>query len=152
MKELQPDCEHRLCCRHLYNNLRKKHPGLLIREKFWFAAHASYIENFNTVMNELRTIDSEAAKWVEGVPKQLWSKHAFTGNAKTDTLLNNLCEGFNSTILEAREKAIISMAEDIRLYLMGRFQKNRTLIQQVDGVLCPVIKKRLNKEHDRSRN
>ncbi|KAH7847990.1 hypothetical protein Vadar_032494 [Vaccinium darrowii] len=78
LKELQPGCEHGLCCRHLYNNLRKKHPGLLIREKFWFAAYASYTENFNTVINELRTIDSEAAKWVEGVPKQLWSRHAFT--------------------------------------------------------------------------
>ncbi|KAH7861243.1 hypothetical protein Vadar_023663 [Vaccinium darrowii] len=125
LKELQPGYEHRLCCRHLYNNLRKKHPGLLIREKFWFAAYASYTENFNTIINELRTIDSEATKWVEG---------------------------FNSTILEAREKAIISMAEDIRLYLMGRFQKNRKLIQQVDGVLCPVIKKRLKKEHDSSQN
>ncbi|KAK9988397.1 hypothetical protein SO802_028636 [Lithocarpus litseifolius] len=34
--------ERRICCRHLYNNLRKNHPGVLIRDLFWKAAKATY--------------------------------------------------------------------------------------------------------------
>ncbi|KAH7849908.1 hypothetical protein Vadar_024820 [Vaccinium darrowii] len=146
LKDLQPSGEHRFCCRHLYNNLRKKHPGLLIKEFFWKGAYSGYEEQFKRAMTELMKVDGAAHKWVQGVPVQVWSRHAFSGNSKTDTLLNNLCEGFNSTILEAREKPIISMVEDIRIYLMLRFHKNRTLIETVEGVLCPVIQKRLNKE------
>lgn len=102
-------------------------------------------------MNELKKADANAHKWVEGVPAKVWSRHAFSGRAKTDTLLNNLCEGFNKTILEAREKPVISMVEDIRIYLMLRFQKNRGLIGKVEGVLCPVVKKRQRKETNFSR-
>ncbi|KAH7861551.1 hypothetical protein Vadar_027631 [Vaccinium darrowii] len=63
LKELQPGCEHRFCCRHLYNNFRKKHPGLLIREHFWKAAYATYPRHFERIMAELKTIDSEAVQW-----------------------------------------------------------------------------------------
>ncbi|KAH7855207.1 hypothetical protein Vadar_022329 [Vaccinium darrowii] len=146
LKDLQPNGEHRFCCRHFYNNLRKKHLGVLIKEFFWKAAYASYGKAFERCMNDLMKADGGAHKWVEGVPPHLWSRHAFSGNAKTDTLLNNLCEGFNSTILEAREKPIISMVESIRMYLMLRFQKNRGLIEKVEGVICPVIQKKLKKE------
>ena len=30
-----------LCCRHLYNNLRKSHLGVLIRDLLWKAAKAT---------------------------------------------------------------------------------------------------------------
>ncbi|KAH7840068.1 hypothetical protein Vadar_012288 [Vaccinium darrowii] len=46
LKDLQPGGEHRFCCRHLYNNLRKKHPGILIKEFFWKAAYTSYAQAF----------------------------------------------------------------------------------------------------------
>lgn len=152
IQELQPGAEHRFCCRHLYNNLRKKHPGALIHELFWKAAAATYLLAHERVMDELKSCDVEAFKWVDEVPRHKWCRHAFSGHAKTDTLLNNLCEGFNSTILEAREKPIVSMMEEIRLYLMNRFRKNRENIEKVEGDLCPVIKKRLTREQRYSAN
>ena len=29
-----PGVDHRLCVRHLYNNFKKKHPGLILRDTF----------------------------------------------------------------------------------------------------------------------
>ncbi|KAL8470907.1 hypothetical protein ACS0TY_033476 [Phlomoides rotata] len=40
-------------------------------------------------------------------------------------LLNNVCESFNSCILEARDKPIISMLEWLRQWMMTRFQECR---------------------------
>ncbi|KAH6768911.1 hypothetical protein C2S51_014247 [Perilla frutescens var. frutescens] len=59
-------------------------------------------------------------------------------------LLNNVCEVFNSTILEAREMTILTMLEWIREWLMVRFQKNRELASlKWKGRICPRIKKLL---------
>ena len=55
-----PRYEHRICCRHLYNNFKKNHPRVLIRELFWRATKATYKEEFDMVMDELKGIDADA--------------------------------------------------------------------------------------------
>ena len=39
-------------------------------------------------------------------------------------LLNNLCEIFNSKIMGARKKSLVTLLETIRRYLMIRIRKN----------------------------
>ena len=76
-------------------------------------------------MSELKKVDVGVHKWLEELPLKTWTRSKFTRNAKSDALLNNMCECFNSKIIEVREKPIISLVKDIRLYLMRRFQYNR---------------------------
>uniref|UniRef100_A0A2N9H765 CCHC-type domain-containing protein n=1 Tax=Fagus sylvatica TaxID=28930 RepID=A0A2N9H765_FAGSY len=140
-----PTQEHRSCCRHIYNNLKRRHPGILIKELFWRAAQATYIQEFEKVMSELKEVDVGAHKWLEELPLKTWTRSKFTGNAKSDALLNNMCECFNSKIIEAREKPIISLVEDIRLYLMRRFQYNREGILKIQSELCLKIRKKVFK-------
>ena len=59
-----PQYEHRICCRHLYNNLKKNHPGILIRELFWKAAKATFKAEFDRLMDELKGIDEDAHSWL----------------------------------------------------------------------------------------
>lgn len=59
-------------------------------------------------------------------------------------------ETFNSVILDARDKPIMSILEDIRTYFMGRWADNRKQIQNFQGVVLPKIKKRLEREGDDS--
>ncbi|GMY06045.1 hypothetical protein FCV25MIE_01284 [Fagus crenata] len=140
-----PTQEHRSCCRHIYNNLKRRHSGILIKELFWRAAQATYIQEFEKVISELKEVDVGAHKWLEGLPLKTWTRSKFTGNAKSDALLNNMCECFNSKIIEAREKPIISLVEDIRLYLMRKFQYNREGILKIQFELCPKIRKKIFK-------
>ncbi|KAL0421250.1 UNVERIFIED_CONTAM: hypothetical protein Slati_3147900 [Sesamum latifolium] len=58
-------------------------------------------------------------------PPTQWSRSHFKTDIKCDVLLNNCCETFNSNILEAREKPVVTMLEWIREYLMRRLQENR---------------------------
>ncbi|XP_075670028.1 uncharacterized protein LOC142639776 [Castanea sativa] len=117
--------EHRIRYRHLYNNFKKNHLGVLIRELFWRAAKATYKEEFDRVMDELKGIDADAHSWLDAHSTTKWAKHMFSEDALTDTIVNNMCGSFNSRILKFRSKPIISMLECIRLYLMTRFQENR---------------------------
>nr|POF18726.1 hypothetical protein CFP56_24954 [Quercus suber] len=70
----------------------------------------------------------------------------FRSDGQSDTILNNMCESFNSRILKFKSKPIITMLKCIRLYLMTRFQANRQLIMKVESELCPKIRKRLYME------
>ncbi|MBA0730648.1 hypothetical protein Golax_022594 [Gossypium laxum] len=46
---------------------------------------------------------------------------------KSDIVGNNLCEAFNSRIVEAKFKSIIKVLEDIRTKMMNRIVQKRKL-------------------------
>ncbi|PHT87161.1 hypothetical protein T459_09267 [Capsicum annuum] len=49
-----------------------------------------------------------------------WCRAYLKTHSKCDIIKNNMCETFNSWILAARHKSIITMLEDIRHQLMNR--------------------------------
>ena len=104
-----PQYEHRICCRYLYNNLRKNHPGVLIRKLFWKATKATYKAEFDRMMDELKGIDEDAYSWLQAHSTTIWARHMFSEDRLSDTVLNNICESFNSRILKFRYKPIITM-------------------------------------------
>ena len=109
-----PHYEHIICCRHLYNNLRKhnlrkQHPGLLIRDLFWRAEKATYAQEFERLMNEMKDVDEGEYFWLKGNTTTKWARNMFRSDGLTNTILNNVCESFNSRILKFRGKPIISM-------------------------------------------
>ena len=62
------------------------------------------------MMDELKGIDVDAHGWLDAHSTTTWAKHMFSEDALTDTIVNNMCESFNSRILKFRSKPIISMA------------------------------------------
>lgn len=61
----------------------------------------------------MKTDSIGAYEWVEQLPPKTWVKVFFSDFPKCDILLNNICEVFNSYILEARELPIYSMLDNI---------------------------------------
>ena len=92
-----------ICYRHLYNNLRKNHPGVLIRDLFWKTA------NYERAMNELKEVDEDAFKWLQSHSTTIYVRHMFKSDGQSDTILNNICESFNSVIVKFMSKLIITM-------------------------------------------
>ena len=104
-----PEYEHKICCIHFYNNLRKNHPSVLIRKLFWKAAKAIYKAEFDRLMDELKGIDEDAYSWLQDHSTTIWARHMFGEDGFSDIVLNNMCESFNSRILTFRYKPIITM-------------------------------------------
>ncbi|KAG8364970.1 hypothetical protein BUALT_Bualt18G0053900 [Buddleja alternifolia] len=126
--KLLPNSEHRFCLRHMYNNFKKDHKGLALKDMVWKAATAARIR-----------------------PAVNWAKSHFSTWPKSDMLLNNLCESFNSVILKARDKPIIMMLETIRLILMKRIHHQRDTILKSKGEICPKVQKILEQNKRKSR-
>ncbi|CAL8081848.1 unnamed protein product [Prunus armeniaca] len=78
-------------------------------------------------MEKMKVQDNEAYKWLLRRPPKNWSRSHFDEHYKYDILLNNLCETFNSCILEARDKVILTRLERIRTYVMLRMCERRTV-------------------------
>ena len=100
----------------------------------------------------MASIDIYAAKWFDDKPPSQWSRAYFSTYPKCDILLNNVCECFNSKILDAREKPIIEILELLRLYMMQRMQQNRDLAQQrwKDYMYYPRIVERIEKRMEKA--
>ncbi|RDX79885.1 hypothetical protein CR513_39636, partial [Mucuna pruriens] len=90
-------------------NRKKFGGGTLMRDLIMGAAKATYFKTWEDKMMQLKEIDQKAYEWLVVVPKRIWCKHAFSSYSRCDVLMNNLSESFNSTILLARDKPIITM-------------------------------------------
>lgn len=126
LDELCPNLEHRCCVRHLYNNFKLKHKGLELKEKMYECARETIVAEFEEQMKEMKKLDRDVFNWFADKPQRQWSKSHFDTFAKSDMLLNNLCESFNVMILDARDKPILTMLERIRCKLMIRLHVNKT--------------------------
>ncbi|KAG8370535.1 hypothetical protein BUALT_Bualt14G0127100 [Buddleja alternifolia] len=149
--ELLPDIEHRFCVRHMYNNFKKEHSGLALKDRVWNLARASTINQFNFQMDSLKDLDEGAHQWLSEVLPTHWSRSHFRTSPKCDILLNNLCESFNSGILEGRNKPFLNMVEALRVYLMKRLQSKRDCMAKWTGDICLKILKRMEKLKDATR-
>ncbi|KAK6779816.1 hypothetical protein RDI58_022000 [Solanum bulbocastanum] len=130
------------CVRHLHSNFKRDgFGGNTLRNVLWKAASATTVRWFDERMVEIFDLDPEAAIWLRDKSPSEWSKSHFCEDVKCDTLVNNICECFNSMILDARDKPIITLLEKIRYMLMTRMQTNRDKSAKWSSDdICPRIK------------
>ncbi|KAI5327669.1 hypothetical protein L3X38_027065 [Prunus dulcis] len=146
VEALKPDVEHRHCIRHLHNNFKlAEHDSLALKQRLWAAARSTTLPWWEVEMDNIMEISAPAHAWLQDRPAIHWSRSHFTTGPKCDILLNNLCECFNSAILEARDKPIITMVERIRTNLMLRVarQKEVKQTQRVGPRIFQIIEKNL---------
>ena len=111
--------------RHIYVNFKNKFPELFFKQKLWGATRVTTVEEFNREIGMLKEANILAYQWLSANAISEWSRSAFREGPKCDILLNNLCKSFNSTILSAREKCILTMLEQLSEYLMCRMASKR---------------------------
>ncbi|XP_027082435.1 uncharacterized protein [Coffea arabica] len=128
--------------KHMYRNFKKKHPGKALKGMLQSTVRSSTIEMYKKAAEDLKEYDSEAYKWMEKAPHPMhWCKAYFSPHTKCDMIVNNLCESFNSHILEARDKPIISLLQKARELMMERIQKRKAAMTRYPHSTGPLIRK-----------
>ncbi|KAK8583429.1 hypothetical protein V6N13_022135 [Hibiscus sabdariffa] len=89
--------------------------------------------------------DELVAKDLKSKSPKHWTKAFFGCHSKCDMVDNNICEAFNSSILEARYKSIITMLEEIRVKLMTRIVDKRKFCESWKHNYGPLVKKKFDK-------
>ncbi|XP_030525043.2 uncharacterized protein LOC115737179 [Rhodamnia argentea] len=140
LANLMPEVEHIFCLRHLYENFRLRHKGMELKRLVWKATMATRVCDFNLAMEELKAVNEKAHDWLSQRPPVQWSKSHFGTSSKCDASLNNRCESFNKSIIDAGDKPIITLVEAIRVQLMERIHKQKDGLANYNGVICPKIR------------
>ncbi|XP_039687921.1 uncharacterized protein [Medicago truncatula] len=137
--------EHRLCVRHLYGNWRKRHAGEKLKEALWKAARACTMPEFNKAMEDLKRLSVPAWEEMRQYAAGMWSRAGYSTHTNCDLQVNNMCEAFNSAILELRDLPIISLVEGLKFYITNRIVKLRDYMLRYEGEICPMIRKIVEK-------
>ena len=137
--------EHRLCVRHLYGNWRKRFAGEQLKEALWRAARANTMPEFNRAMDHLKMLSVPAWEEMRQYAPGMWSRAGYSTHTNCDLQVNNMCEAFNSTILDLRDLPIISLVEGLKFYITNRIVKLRDYMLRYQGDICPMIRKIVEK-------
>ncbi|GKC62956.1 mutator type transposase [Tanacetum coccineum] len=107
----------------------------------WNAAKSTSEGEFKKKMGELNSFNSDAYDWLMKILLEQWSRAHFSGRAKFDLLINNICEVFNRQLVDGRDQPIITCLEYIREYLMKRIVVVQKVIAKTVGPRIPSVTK-----------
>ncbi|CAK8576981.1 unnamed protein product [Lathyrus sativus] len=88
----------------------------------WRATTASHVNSSEKIMFQIKGVNEVAFKHLINIPPRFWSKSRFGTSISCDTLANNMSEAFNPVFIATRAKAIVTTLEEIRVYLMQRWE------------------------------
>lgn len=91
----------------------------------WVAAACYSRSKHLEHIEELKKIKLEAFNYMNQIDKYAWCISYFTTHSKVYLIVNNLSERFNSTILEARSKQIVTTFEIIKRKMMDNMKLKR---------------------------
>ncbi|GJU77539.1 putative ribonuclease H-like domain-containing protein [Tanacetum coccineum] len=77
------------------------------------SASATSVKEFEKCMLEPKKMNLKAHEWLKKIPPEHWARSYFSGRAKSDLLLNDICEVFNGNIVRGRDKPVITLLEYI---------------------------------------
>ncbi|KAL4278193.1 hypothetical protein GQ457_03G025200 [Hibiscus cannabinus] len=136
-----PNVEHRFCARHMYAHWRKDHKGLDMQQLFWASCKATNVAAFRKHTSRIHDLKGAALEDLMEKDPKYWSRAFFATHSKCDSVDNNFSEAFNSAILPARYKSIISLFEDLRHYVMNRNLAHKLRNESVETYVVEAYKK-----------
>jgi hypothetical protein len=146
MQEVMPGVPHRYCDMHLWRNFTKNWKDKELRGVVWDCAKSTTVAQFNRHMERVKRLNNKAWEYLNKWPKEAWTRAYFKENSKVDSLTNNNCEVFNAKILNYRGKPILTLAEEVRCYVMRTMSSKKLKFADRLGPLCPVQQNRLENE------
>nr|GLL44800.1 uncharacterized protein LOC109172155 [Ipomoea trifida] len=134
----------------MHANFRKDgFTGHALKIQFWAICKANTEAEYHARMDDLKTLNVKAFEWLSARDPKHYCRAFFSTFPKCDLLLNNLCESWNSCILNFRDKPVQTMCEKIKIYLMTRMQKNRDNMRNHSSMVCPKILKLIEDGKDK---
>ncbi|GJT32521.1 hypothetical protein Tco_0922940 [Tanacetum coccineum] len=138
-----PNAKHIKCTRHVDANFKKKYSGVHLQRLFWSADTTIVEQHFYNKMEQIKVIQPEAHDYLVQRNPNSWCRAFFDPNSKCPAFENGIAESFNRAILVQRTKPIITMLEDVRLYIMQRLVHMNNKSMQLEDRIAPSIRKRL---------
>nr|GEY10420.1 calcium/proton exchanger [Tanacetum cinerariifolium] len=100
-------------------------------------------QQFIQIMDQIKQLDEDAYDYLIKRNPNSWSRAFFEMDRRCATFENGISESFSRAILEPKHKPIITMLEEIRLYIMQRLVTMNKITTNLQDTITPSIRKRL---------
>ncbi|CAE6127025.1 unnamed protein product [Arabidopsis arenosa] len=131
VKNELPNVEHRMCVKHIVENLKGRHANKdLLKGLVWHLAWSYNDADFKANLKKIRAYDLELYDDVMKEDPKSWSRAYYKIGSCCEDVDNNATESFNSTIVKAMAKALVPMLETIRRQAMRRITKRNLKIEK----------------------
>lgn len=129
-----PKIEHRMCVRHIYGNLKKKHGSKSDMKPYIWSLAWSYNEaEFLQGLDRIFNYDVGVYDDVQKTNPRSWCRAFYRLGSYCEDVENNSTESFNNTITKARDMPFVPMLETIRRLAMARIAKRSTICHDHKG-------------------
>ncbi|XP_021767694.1 uncharacterized protein LOC110732089 [Chenopodium quinoa] len=147
-----PQAEHRHCAIHIFSNWHKNFRGDEMKLMFWSCAKLYSEADYRDSLKNLEIANAAAAAAFKSYNPYVFCRAFLKTDVKADAITSNMADTFNGYIINAREKHLLYMLEDIRGALMRRLVIKRQEMEKWKSVLCPRIQKKLESEKGEAAN
>nr|KAJ0209554.1 hypothetical protein LSAT_V11C400175150 [Lactuca sativa] len=87
---------------------------------FWSACNATTEQYFKEILKDIKLMSPEASNYLMEKSPRTWSRAYYQVGRCCSSVENGGCESYNAIIVEARKKPIITMLEELRMYMMNK--------------------------------
>ncbi|KAL4586511.1 hypothetical protein LXL04_011147 [Taraxacum kok-saghyz] len=143
VKDILPNVKHRQCARHIYANFHRAYSGLEYKKLFWASSMSCVEADFKRNMAEMNRICPGGYGHLMSKQPKTWCRAYFNGGYACETVENGISECFNSIIIDARRKPLITMLEEIRIYVMDRIAHMNEKALKWKTNVCPAVLKKM---------
>ncbi|XP_042477708.1 uncharacterized protein LOC122059074 [Macadamia integrifolia] len=147
-----PYAQQRIYSRHLYQNMKAKHPGMLLKLHFWAASQASTESQFRKEMNSIKEIKEKVYLYLNENPPRMWSRHAFDVGARSDHITNNMTESFYHWVGDLRSKPILTLIDHLRMKILDMLHRRYEKASMWEGKVTPRVIVKLKKVQQEARH
>nr|CAD1832710.1 unnamed protein product [Ananas comosus var. bracteatus] len=105
ISDIFPDVAHGYCIYHLSTNLLHAPKNTPAWRRFWAAARAYTVAEFNEHMGKMKELNPEQYKYVVKLPRHRWATDCFLGR-RYSMLTSNCAETINSVIAADRTDVV----------------------------------------------
>ncbi|XP_016474470.1 uncharacterized protein LOC107796236 [Nicotiana tabacum] len=119
VQNVLPDSHHRFCVKHIEANWCKRWRTDEFKKLLWWSSWSSYEEDFKDQLKSIGQLSKEATESLLNA----WCRAYFDTVCKNQKVENNFTESVNAWLVEARQKPIIKMLEEIRIKLMNQLRE-----------------------------
>ncbi|XP_016194867.1 uncharacterized protein LOC107635819 [Arachis ipaensis] len=145
VQEVMPNAFHRNCVLYMWKNCEKRFRDKQVKGCVWEAARSTTPVQFKAAMDRLKTVSNGAWEYMSKFDPKVWCRAFFSHYPKNAAVTNNMCESWNAVIVEAREKPILTLCEELRVHIMNKMARHKRILGAYKGKLAPVQQMKLDK-------
>ncbi|OAY73477.1 hypothetical protein ACMD2_26327 [Ananas comosus] len=150
VSDVFPDAAHGYCIYHLSTNLPHAPKNTPAWRRFWAAARAYTVAEFNEHMEKMKELNPEQYKYVVKLPRHRWATHCFLGR-RYSMLTSNCAETINSVIRHLKGLPITYLVEETRKKTACYFYQRKNNGKNITSVVTPYAEKILGSSRETSR-